>query len=377
MTQKSGIASQIAYVSESTPGTGVVAGMTFLPLMDDGLEKNVDFMESDGIFAGREMLTDDQWALGRVSAGGSVGFELYNKNLRFLFKNMFGAESGGGPYTYTPGDLAGLSLTIQKGVPDGAGTVQPWTFVGCKIAEWELAVEEGKIATLGLDVLAMNAWDYRQVTDGVTNTDTSLTSATAVFGPDDVGKPISGTGIPAATTIASVTSATTIVLSAATTATATGVTITIGLALASASYSSGLLPLHYDQATLTLGGSAFKVKSAKIKGNNGFTERRFLGQRTTDEPRAQKKKEITGELVAEFNNMTAYKRFVNGLTAGALVLTITNGTNSIAITCNIRYDGSAPTVDGEGIVEQKIPFKCVATAAGADATAITAVVSTA
>lgn len=64
--------------------------------------------------------------------------------------------------------------------------------------------------------------------DGVTNTDTSLVSASAAFVAGDVGKTVTGAGIPAGTTIASRTNATTVVLSAATTATATGVSITIG-----------------------------------------------------------------------------------------------------------------------------------------------------
>lgn len=68
----------------------------------------------------------------------------------------------------------------------------------------------------------------RSVTDGVTNTDTSLVSATAAFTSADVGKAVNGAGITPGTRIASVTNATTVVLSSATTATATGVTVTIG-----------------------------------------------------------------------------------------------------------------------------------------------------
>lgn len=64
--------------------------------------------------------------------------------------------------------------------------------------------------------------------DGVTNTDTSLVSASAAFVAGDVGKTVTGAGIPANTTIASRTNATTVVLSAPTTATATSVSFTIG-----------------------------------------------------------------------------------------------------------------------------------------------------
>ena len=66
-------------------------------------------------------------------------------------------------------------------------------------------------------------------TDGVTtSSNTTLTSASAAFTTADVGRTISGSGIPGGTTIASVTNGTTVVLSAAATATATGVSITIG-----------------------------------------------------------------------------------------------------------------------------------------------------
>lgn len=66
-----------------------------------------------------------------------------------------------------------------------------------------------------------------QFADGVTNTDTSLVSASAVFVAGDVGSVVIGTGIPTGTTIVSRTNATTVVLSNATTATATSVTFRI------------------------------------------------------------------------------------------------------------------------------------------------------
>lgn len=67
----------------------------------------------------------------------------------------------------------------------------------------------------------------RVVTDGATSTNTALTSATATFTAADVGAAVSGAGIQANTTIASVTNGTTVVLSLATTATASSVTVTI------------------------------------------------------------------------------------------------------------------------------------------------------
>lgn len=63
--------------------------------------------------------------------------------------------------------------------------------------------------------------------DGVSATNTSWTSATAAFVAGDVGKSITGTNIPASTTILSVTNGTTIVLSQATTGTGGSLTFVI------------------------------------------------------------------------------------------------------------------------------------------------------
>lgn len=68
----------------------------------------------------------------------------------------------------------------------------------------------------------------RTVFDGATNTNTTVTSATAAFVAQDVGAWVIGPNIPSGTTIASVTNATTIVLSAAATGTATARMLSIG-----------------------------------------------------------------------------------------------------------------------------------------------------
>lgn len=67
----------------------------------------------------------------------------------------------------------------------------------------------------------------RTVADGVLNSSTTVTSATAAFTSADVGATVTGTGIPTGTLIASVTNGTTVVLTQAATATASGVSLTI------------------------------------------------------------------------------------------------------------------------------------------------------
>lgn len=375
MALRSGMLAQVGIMEETTYGVPVAATV-FNPLVDDSVAHDVERMESAGIISGRRVITSDQWAPGRVKVAGDLGLELSNKSLRKWFKQMFGGESGGGPYTYTAGDLTGMSSTIQIGTPDVGGTVRPRTLAGAKISSWEIGIKEGEIATLGVSILAQKEIGYRTVTDGVTtNSSVSITSATAAFGPDDVGKPISGTNITAGATIATVTSTTAATLSVAATGNGASVTFTIGVALASASYASGLKPLHYDGATITIGGTAFKVKEATIAGDNMLDDgRRFLGQRWIEEPLEAGLREYTGQLTAEFNDRTQYDRFLNGLEA-ALVIAVTNGTDTVTITENVRFDGDAPNVKDTGIVEQTLPFKAIAS--GADTTAISAVITTA
>lgn len=68
----------------------------------------------------------------------------------------------------------------------------------------------------------------RTAADGATTSgSTTVTSATIAFTGSDGGRIITGAGIPAGTTVASITNATTAVLSAAATATATGVSLTM------------------------------------------------------------------------------------------------------------------------------------------------------
>lgn len=78
-------------------------------------------------------------------------------------------------------------------------------------------------------VTVFKATGQRVVTDGVTtSTSTTVTSATAVFAAGDLGRPISGSGIPSGAVIVAFSSATSVTISAPATATASGVTLTLG-----------------------------------------------------------------------------------------------------------------------------------------------------
>jgi hypothetical protein len=372
---RTGLAAQIGYATEVTVGTPVTA-TAFVPLISESLTQDRTRLESSGIIAGRRVLTSDQWNGGDVTVSGSVQHELYNRGLGKLFTAMFGAvaTTGAGPYThtFTPGDLTGDALTVQVGRPATNGTVYPFTYAGMKVSSWEIACAAGEIATLGMDLVGQREFAFRTVTDGVTTSGSaSITSSTAAFSGDDIGKPISGTGIPTGSTIIAVASGTAATLSANATATGTGVTFTFGVALASATYPTSIKPLKFNHASVTLGGSAVNVKSLTLSGNNMLDDsRRFLGSQYISEPLEMGLREYTGSLEIEFTDLTQYTRFVAG-TEAALVAAFTSGTDSVTITTNVRVDGSTPNVAGREILTQTLPIKCVASST--DASAITAV----
>jgi hypothetical protein len=365
MGLRSGMNAQIGFKTESSWAVPVVVD-SFNPLVSESMGAVPEEVKSNAIIAGRRVLTSDQVSQGRMRVGGSIGLELTNKSQALLWEHIFGDASS----PYTPGDLTSKSFTMQIGKPDASGTTQPCTYAGCKITEAQMGFAVGELATLGADVIAKREILVRVVADGVTNTDTSLTSATAVFTDDDKGKPVSGTGIAAGTTILSVTSATVVVLSLATTATATGVSITIGIALAAASYVSGLKPISFTKGSVSIAGSAVKVKKGTLSMKNGLdVERFFVGDPAIDEQLEADLRDYTLELDLEYTDNTQYKRYLNG-TEHAVVLTFSFVGYSLVITTNVRFTGKAPEVGNKGIVPQMLSMMCVGPTTDASAISV-------
>jgi hypothetical protein len=371
----SGIAGQIGYALEVTAGLAVTPTQ-FVPLVNEKLEQKRGRVESEGIIAGRRVLDASMWNGGNVEVGGDVGHELYNRGLGKLFTGMFGTvTSTTGPvsllYTHTWSAVGEpRPLTVQKGVPGVAGVVHPMTYAGMMVEEWEIACKAGEIVTLGVTFAGMTETGHRTVSDGVTTSGSpTVTSATAAFGPDDLFKPISGTGIPALTYVGVVNSATSVGLSSSNTvntpvnASATGASIvfTIGIPLAAASFPStpSLSPFKYTHGSITFGGSLLPVKELKLAGKNGLDmDRFFIGSRTRSQPLEADLHELTGQLEIEFTDRAMYNRFISEGTYSLVTRFQNAATESVTFTQTVRVDGDSPRLAGRGIVPQSVPVKC-------------------
>lgn len=152
-----------------------------------------------------------------VSSLRRVNFSQYSQGSVASFATQFNTDWAGslpdGAATAIASKAGAATVAEIVISPGTSFEMNPGDFVSCIGGVWTV-----------VPASAMG----RQVNDGATNSNTTLTSATAAFSSTlDPGAYIAGAGIPPGTTIASVTNSTTVVLSQAATATATGVALTI------------------------------------------------------------------------------------------------------------------------------------------------------
>jgi hypothetical protein len=375
MALKTGSAGALGVAVEVTPGVPVAPTVWIPFLPGDSLGQAIERMESGDIIAGRRYLATEQWDQGLITVGGDTQFELKNRGMGKLFAGMLGVPvtTGSGPYThtYSTGDLP--SLTLQKLVPANTGTLYPLTYAGMKVASWQLGFASGAFATLGITWSGMHEIGHRTVADGVTNSTTTVTSATAAFTENDIGKPISGTDMPAGATIVAVASATSITISANATGTGTAKALVIGVAAGTPSFLASQRSFAFQRGSISLGGTTVKVKTGTLSGANGLADdRAFIGQQWHDEAlEGNELRSVTGSLELEFADRVQYNRYVAAAElAMVLVFRASNG-DTTTITSNIRYDGETPKIATRGVIPQTIPIKAIGSSG--DSSAITAV----
>lgn len=153
MAPKTGVDAQFGWKDESAWGTAVTVD-AFPPLVSESLQSKDGQVYSDAIVAGGLVHRTEMHNGGNVEVGGNVTVQMTTTGVRGLLKHCLGTTAGAGPYTVTPGDLAGLGFTAQIGKPGVGGTVHPFTYEGCKVGSWEISGTAGEIVTLSMDVIA-------------------------------------------------------------------------------------------------------------------------------------------------------------------------------------------------------------------------------
>ncbi len=325
----SGLSAQIGFAQETAVGT-IATPTRFLEFNSESLSLEKNIVQGSGLRAGGQYARSNRRAYTTKTAGGDVELDVVTRGMGLLFKNMLGAAAPpvliGGvgsayQHVYTPGNTTGLSMTVQKGVPQLDGVVRPFTYNGCKVAEWELSCEVGEILTLSV---GLDAWNE------TTGTALATASYTAGAQPFHFAQGA--------------------ILLGGTASTSGGVT------------------------TLTGGTAVAAVTGASISGTNNLANERFyFGSAGVKAEQIENDwRELSGSLDVEFVSQAAvYDTFASDA-ATALQLTFTNptaisGSNFPTVEVlipSIRFDGESPQVGGPDIVTQSCDFTGLEDAAG-------------
>lgn len=159
----SGLGAQIGIAAESTYGT-FVAPTKFPEFTKESLVLKKTTAQSAGIAAGRLMALSTRRVVTQQEASGGIDMEVPNKSFGLVLQQLMGTtvtpvqQGATTAYlqTHTLADVAGKSLTIQKGVPLTTGTVTDKSFVGCKIVSAEFSCEVGGMLMCSLEIDGKN-----------------------------------------------------------------------------------------------------------------------------------------------------------------------------------------------------------------------------
>jgi hypothetical protein len=154
----SGLGATLGWGKETTVGTSV-APTEWAPFLSESFKGNKRTVESAALYGGAVQLASHRAMVG-FDAKGGASFELQDRSMGLLLEAMFGAVptyNAGTPntLTYILGTYNGIGLTVQVGVPMTSGTLQAFTYGGCKVTEWELSAQALQMAKLNVTLDGM------------------------------------------------------------------------------------------------------------------------------------------------------------------------------------------------------------------------------
>jgi hypothetical protein len=344
MALPTGLAAQFGMVTETTEGTPATV-THFLEFNNESLELKKGIVQGKGLRAGGLYLRSSRRYVGSWQAAGTLNADASFNGWGLMFQAMMGsygsfsssaqqASSTAYLQTHTPGPQFGSTFTAQVGKPGTNGTVYPFTYVGCKVVDWELSSEVNKMATFAIGI---DAWQELTL-DNPTNT-------------------------------------------------------TAGPALATATYTSSEQFFHFREATLYSGGTlsntgsspvitslasptaAARITKCSIKQTNPLDTSRFFVAGTggtggsgvagvKSEQLENEYRTISGTLTAEFFTPSTYYDVFAGDTpltlevvfTGPIIASTYAYTLSVLIPV-IKFNTESPKVPGPGLVMEDLAFE--------------------
>lgn len=165
----SGLAAQLVVKDEATYGVApaLTSGINSYEFKNETLELKKTAVEGEGLAAGHLYRRTKRRVVTNYDANGDIVMELPTRNLGWWLRYMIGDFSEAGPTQIATSGIYrkvfqpvssqfSHSFTAQKGAPAVDATVEPFTYVGCKLSGWQLEVATGAIANLTLHVDGRN-----------------------------------------------------------------------------------------------------------------------------------------------------------------------------------------------------------------------------
>lgn len=157
MAHGSGLDSQLGIGSEGTWGTRAVPD-TFLPFNSESLVLTPSYTESEPIKSGLMVKPQGLHKRTGRSVEGSIGLDLLDRSMGKLLNMLHGntvtptlvGTTDANQFVHEIGESSpvGKGLTIQVGRGDVGGTVRPFDYIGCKITQAVITIEQGGLATV-------------------------------------------------------------------------------------------------------------------------------------------------------------------------------------------------------------------------------------
>lgn len=323
MATGSGLDAQFGFAAESTWGTPVTV-TKFVEFNSESITFQPQFLEPTGLRPGQKYKRVNRVRQSRTEISGEVELEFATKGMGLLVKHMLGSSlsapvqiSTTTAYrqAHTPGDFRGLGMTMQVGRPEpSSGTVQPFTYAGCKIPQWTFAVQDNEVPSLTLSI------DGKSVSTGTALATASYTSGATVFDFSQATLKLGGT----VSTTSGVTSI------------SSGVAVTTVIREFSI---SGEVPMATER---------YGLGSAGLKAE----------QLENDTPM------ITGSLAAEFNKSELYDLLANNTTTAMELLFegdaigVSGEVDTLSIILPaVKLKTAAPQVEGPDVVQMSTDFE--------------------
>src|SRR5712691_12783109 len=171
-TYASGLSAQVGTVAETTYGTAVTV-TRFWEFLSENFQFAPTWLDGMGLKAGQAFNRSSRTVQSQFDVNGDITMEHTDGSVASVAADSMGwwwKQALGSTITtptlvlgtafkqiHTPGSKAGFSSTIQVGRPQISGvTVQPFTYTGCKVTDWEFSCNDNQIAQLKATVDGRN-----------------------------------------------------------------------------------------------------------------------------------------------------------------------------------------------------------------------------